>query len=114
MRRLPVALVVLLLLMVAVFALANGESRIRLVVDGKELHPTLQPRMIDGHVMVPLRTVAEALGADVDWNADTRTVTITRGSGRMSGSGTGPYAEAEIDRQLGPNKLFPDSNYGSK
>ena len=32
----------------------------------------------DGNVMLPLRTAAEALGANVSWNAETRTVIITR------------------------------------
>jgi len=32
---------------------------------------------LDGNTMVPLRFVAEALNATVDWNDATRTVTIT-------------------------------------
>ena len=35
------------------------------------------PVIIDGRTMVPLRFIAEAFSADVKWNGDTRTATIT-------------------------------------
>ncbi|MBI3722236.1 MAG: hypothetical protein HY248_06750, partial [Fimbriimonas ginsengisoli] len=34
-----------------------------------------QPREVDGRVMVPLRGVLEKMGAMVDWDARTQTVT---------------------------------------
>lgn len=37
------------------------------------------PQIIDGRTMVPVRAVAEALDAVVDWNAETRTVSIQAG-----------------------------------
>ena len=36
------------------------------------------PMLIDGRTMVPVRVVSEALGADVEWNGSTRTVTVNR------------------------------------
>ncbi|MCL2456526.1 MAG: stalk domain-containing protein [Defluviitaleaceae bacterium] len=43
-----------------------------------ELKPLDQPAtIVGGRTLVPLRFVAEALGADVDWDAATRTATIT-------------------------------------
>ncbi|MDR0272328.1 MAG: copper amine oxidase N-terminal domain-containing protein, partial [Clostridiales bacterium] len=33
-------------------------------------------QIIDGRTMVPVRYIAEALGAFVDWNDATRTITI--------------------------------------
>ena len=35
------------------------------------------PEIINGRTMLPLRFVAENLGATVDWNQDTKTITIT-------------------------------------
>ena len=35
------------------------------------------PEIINGRTMLPLRFVAESLGATVDWNGDTKTITIT-------------------------------------
>jgi len=46
-----------------------------------ELIPTIvPPTIIDGRTVVPVRAVTEALGASVDWNGATRSVTITRGN----------------------------------
>ncbi len=33
--------------------------------------------IVDGRTMVPVRVVAEALGAEVGWNAETKTVELT-------------------------------------
>ena len=55
---------------------AMAEEGIRLVVDGREILPDVAPRLIDGRVMVPLRWVAEALGARVEWDETTRTVIV--------------------------------------
>ncbi len=52
-------------------------SPIRVVVDGVDLGPAEQARLIDGQVMVPLRAVAEALGATVRWEPDEPCVYIT-------------------------------------
>ena len=38
------------------------------------------PQIINGRTMLPIRFVAEALGAEVGWNGDTRTVTIIKGT----------------------------------
>ena len=36
------------------------------------------PTIVNDHAMVPLRMVSEALGAQVDWDADTKTITVQR------------------------------------
>jgi hypothetical protein len=45
-------------------------------IDGDHRLLDYPPRVVDGHVMVPLRFVGESLGARVHWNAQTRTVHI--------------------------------------
>jgi|GEM_PF-3885584 len=42
------------------------------------------PFIYDGRTMIPLRLVAETLGAEVNWSAETRTVTIDRNSTNLS------------------------------
>lgn len=53
---------------------------IRLIIKGKEMTPEVPPQLIElpdgGHLMVPLRFIAEALGATVNWDTTTGTVTI--------------------------------------
>ncbi len=69
------------------------------VVDGNEelidpgnsdVAPIILP---PGRTMLPLRFVAEALGCEVDWDAQTRTVTVTSGGTETSGSQTTPAPE---------------------
>ncbi|MCL2225431.1 MAG: copper amine oxidase N-terminal domain-containing protein [Defluviitaleaceae bacterium] len=42
------------------------------------------PFIADGRTMVPIRLVSEALGAEVGWDGDTRTVTIVSGATNLS------------------------------
>ena len=49
------------------------------VVDGKAVSNDVAPLIVNGRTYTPARFVAEALGAKVDWNEATRTVTITKG-----------------------------------
>jgi hypothetical protein len=46
------------------------------VVNGANKNMPLAPRVINGQTYVPLRFVLESLGASVDWNGDTRAVSI--------------------------------------
>ena len=41
------------------------------------------PVIIDGRTLIPVRGVSEAMGGNVDWNNDTKTVTITLGSNKV-------------------------------
>ncbi|MCR4441571.1 MAG: copper amine oxidase N-terminal domain-containing protein [Peptococcaceae bacterium] len=51
----------------------------RIVLNGNEVAtPDVPAFIIDGRVVVPLRVVAEAMQAEVEWSEGTRTVTITR------------------------------------
>ena len=47
-------------------------------VDGKEVKLDMPARISAGRTLVPLRFVGESLGANVDWNNATKTVTVTR------------------------------------
>lgn len=54
---------------------------IKLVVDGNTLQTSEEPFIVGGRTYVPLRVIADALGAYVDWNASTNAVNIKKGSG---------------------------------
>gem|GEM_PF-1126778 len=62
------ALVLTLVLAVDAFA-ANS---IRLIVNGQEIEPDVPPQIINGRTMVPIRWVAEALGADMEQDASNK------------------------------------------
>ncbi len=47
-------------------------------IDGQQIAFDVPPRLINDRTMVPLRAIFEALGASVNWNNDTETVTSTK------------------------------------
>ena len=51
-------------------------DRIRVFADGKEVTFDVPPVIHDGRTLIPLRACAEALGADVEWIAETQTAAI--------------------------------------
>ena len=46
-------------------------------VDGEEFDGVAPSVIIDGRTLMPLRMLADAIGADVEWDAATRTAIIT-------------------------------------
>ncbi|ATW26904.1 copper amine oxidase N-terminal domain-containing protein [Candidatus Formimonas warabiya] len=54
-------------------------SPIRIMVNGVEVKSDVNPQIIKGRTMVPLRTVAEALGNEVKWDGKTQEVKIDSG-----------------------------------
>lgn len=60
-------------------AIAKGKSTF---VDPENLN--VQPVISDSRTLVPVRFIAESFGADVDWNGDTKTVTVKNGGKEIS------------------------------
>lgn len=52
-------------------------------VNGRELFLAVPPVIQNGTALVPLRFVAEALGAGVQWDEASRSITVTRGRTRV-------------------------------
>ena len=60
-------------------AIAKGKSAF---VDPDNTN--VQPLISDGRTLVPVRFIAESFGADVDWNGDTKTVTVKNNGKEIS------------------------------
>lgn len=71
-------LLVGLLIGTASFAIAN--QPIKLVVNGQEIQCDVPPQNINGRVLVPARFVAEALGANVEWDVANNAVVVNSDS----------------------------------
>jgi len=56
---------------------ASAANQITVVLDGRTLQFDVQPTIIDGRTMVPMRVIFEELGANVEWDGATRTITAT-------------------------------------
>lgn len=60
---------------IAATATAQAAKAITITVDGVQLKTDQPPAMIQGRVMLPLRAIFEALGASVNWDSKSQTVT---------------------------------------
>lgn len=77
-----ITLTIIALLLSFVFSItANGNSFIKVTVNGKTVEfPDAQPFIDEsGRTQVPARFVSQALGCTVEWTAATTTVTIKKG-----------------------------------
>lgn len=72
-------------------AAAGSPAAIALVVDGRPVDTSPPPFIAEGRTLVPLRALFEALGASVEWEDRTRTVTARR---------AGRWVRVGIDRRL--------------
>ncbi|MBR3870240.1 MAG: copper amine oxidase N-terminal domain-containing protein [Clostridia bacterium] len=52
---------------------SNGDNAIKVFINGKQIEFDVVPMLINGRTMVPMRTIFEYLGAEVDWDGTTRT-----------------------------------------
>ncbi len=65
---------------------------IQVILNGQPLDLSPAPMIVNSRTLVPLRGVIEAMGAEVTWNDETRTVEVSKEAS---------YARLRIDRQLG-------------
>ena len=65
-------------LLIITIVLPAAAAEVIVTLDGAQVEFDVPPQIIDGRTMVPLRAIFEALGADVDWDPETHTVTATR------------------------------------
>lgn len=75
------ALVHLLVFLAGFAPSAQAAPAISLKVDGRVLTPDVPARLVAGRVVVPVRAVAEALGAQVEWQPRSKRVSL-RGQGK--------------------------------
>ncbi len=73
-------LILIITMAVACFSFTAfaSEGEIGVYVNSAELEFDVSPAIIEGRTMVPVRAIFEALGAEVEWEQSTKTVTATR------------------------------------
>ncbi len=72
--------VTIISLLVSSVAVYGGNTNVYININGKRIYPDASPFIKDGRTLVPIRIIAENLGAEVDWNESTRDIAITLGS----------------------------------
>ncbi|MCD8237897.1 MAG: hypothetical protein LUC92_00970 [Clostridiales bacterium] len=60
------------------FTASGSESEIGVTVDGFDISFDQPPVVINGRTLVPLRAIFEALGAEVEWDAETKSIMAER------------------------------------
>ena len=68
--------VVLMLLVIGSSISFTQSDKITIVIDGNTINTDVNPVVIDGRTLVPIRVVSENLGAKVNWNAETKEVKL--------------------------------------
>ena len=63
-----------------VLCIATSMAATRVELNGNPVSFDVAPFQVAGRTMVPMRAIFEALGAEVEWNASSQTVTATRGA----------------------------------
>jgi len=63
---------------------AEYASHVEIWLDGKELDMDVPPEVKNQRTMVPIRAVAEAIGAQVEWVQGTQQVVMTRGGSTVT------------------------------
>ncbi|MDF2837561.1 MAG: cell wall hydrolase/autolysin, partial [Paenibacillus sp.] len=48
----------------------------KLFLNGKEIHPDVEPRIVNGSTLVPLAILSEGLGYEVEWEGKLKKVTV--------------------------------------
>lgn len=72
---------------------SSGADEVKVYLDGNMLGFDQSPIIEDGRTLAPLRAIFEALGADVDWDNQTRTVTAQK-------------EQLKIDLQIGSKEAY--------
>ena len=78
MRKKWLVLTGAVILTVALATVAFAAGPIKLIVNGQEIKPDVPPQIINGRTMVSIRWVAEALGADVQWDSKKQQVKVSQ------------------------------------
>jgi len=71
-------ILLILAILIGIFTMpVMAEDAIKVLLNGKELEFDVSPQIIGDRTMVPMRKIFEELGAKVEWEEETRTITAT-------------------------------------
>ena len=77
MKKIIISLVLCIALIVPVMASASDE--ITVLVNGTRVVAPVEPKIVDGRTMLPMRAIFEQLGAKVMWMQEDRIIFATKG-----------------------------------
>ena len=105
-KLLSILLTLALTLSLSAPALALHEGEIGICLDGDTYYPTDLPVQVqDGRTMVPIRDLAEKLGADVEWVQESQQIVMTRAGSTVTmtlGETTADVDGAAMEMDVAP------------
>lgn len=106
MKKKVVIVICMVILLSTFTVMAFAADPIKLIINGKEIKPDVPPQLINGRTMVPIKWVAESLGADVQW--DGNAVNIT---GLFSTSAAGLIDKQQVTEWIKNQGKDEDDSY---
>ena len=94
---LTITMVIVFMMPVTLVTKADDAQQIMVTINGQYIKFDQPPIIINGRTLVPLRAIFENLGATVDWDDKTQTVTAKRGT-------------TTVSLTVGDNNLFVNGN----
>lgn len=76
-KKMLLFIIVTMLFNIFAMGVVISENSIKLVINGQEVSPLSSLQLVNNRVMAPVRQIAEALGAIVEWDAKNQTVKIS-------------------------------------
>lgn len=61
-----------------------ADNVVKVHIDNKPIYFDVEPQNIEGRILVPLRAIFEYLGAEVNWNGSTQTVTAIKDNTKIT------------------------------
>ncbi len=76
---------IIMLVFVTLFInISTFADDVKININGKEIYTSQSPVIENGRTLVPLRVIGEDLDCSVDWDSNTKTVTLNSGSNTIS------------------------------
>lgn len=97
MNRKLLPVIAIFLISVGIFTIAYAASPIKIILNGRELKVDVPPQNVNGRVLVPIRAISEAFGADVSWDEKNGAVRIESSLGEST-----EFRINQLERALAP------------
>ena len=78
MKKLFIACITLIMLISILAVPVSANDEIWVLLNGEKLEFDVQPQIINGRTMVPMRKIFESLGASVEWENETKKITAKK------------------------------------
>lgn len=104
---------IILLLVISMSNIVFAENNIDVFVNGEEILMESSPKIEEGRTLIPIREVAEALGASVSWNQNSKSILIANQEVKIELKIDRSYAMVDDDKVIldVPPKILDEKTF---